>query len=89
MEVHECSSALAAAEIVAVLSGKPGPELPIWAQETIDKHNQLQVQSLVPLALQAIEHVRRDSECQELWDESEYADEWYGVLDNLEARLRA
>ncbi|HTH48407.1 MAG TPA: DUF4259 domain-containing protein [Candidatus Limnocylindria bacterium] len=87
LEAPDCSNALAAAEIVAALRGKPPADFPDNAKKWVAEHAKLEVTALVKIAQAAIGRIRSNSELKELWDESEEAAEWYASLDNLEARL--
>ena len=86
LEAPQASQALAAAEIVAALRGKPEPQLPQEAQDWIEKHT-LDTAKLHRLAIQAVKRVRNDSELQELWEESEEIENWHAILDGLINRL--
>ena len=77
--------ALAAAEVVAALLGRPGDLLPEdvadWAEERQGQHG-----ALAPLAQKAIARIRTASELKRLWDEGDGGD-WYASLDDLAHRL--
>jgi Domain of unknown function (DUF4259) len=88
VEAPESSNAIAAAEIVAALKMVPGSTLPEDVRRCVDNSDIVVDPDLVDLALEAVSRVREDSELKELWDESEYADEWYAVVEDIEARLR-
>ncbi len=88
LDVDEASEAIAAAEVVAALAGRPAATLPeavtVWVSAST-----VSVSSYyIDLATHAVAKVRTNSELQGLWDESPQADEWYQVLDDLEARLK-
>jgi len=86
LDANEASRALAAAEVVAALKHAGSPRLPVEVKQWVSRH-QVGSPSLTQLALKAIQRIETSSELSELWDESERADEWYEVLENLEARL--
>jgi hypothetical protein len=86
LDANEASRALAAAEVVAALNHAASPRLPVEVKQWVSRH-QVGSPSLIQLALKAIQRIETGSELSELWDESERADEWYEVLENLEARL--
>ena len=86
LDANEARRALAAAEVVSVLNHAGSPRLPVEVKQWVSRHN-LGNPSLTQLALKAIQRIETASELSELWDESDRADEWYEVLDNLEARL--
>jgi hypothetical protein len=87
LEASEASRALAAAEVVAALKHAGSPHLPIEVKQWVSRH-QIGNPSLTQLALKAVQRIAAASELSELWDESDRADEWYEVIDNLEERLK-
>lgn len=87
VEAPEACRALAAAEVVAALNGVGSPDLPDKIKQWISRHP-VGDQSLSRLALRAVKRVKTASELKELWDESENVAEWYGVIRDLEARLK-
>ncbi len=88
LEDDLCNEALAAIELVAALKGSPAPDLPQEVQEWVN-HQSPPTPALVSLALEALELIRNYSELKEAWEETEYADDWYATLDDLEARLKS
>lgn len=89
LEAPDCCNALAAAEIVAALQGRPLPDLPDNAKEWVDAHHKLDAAGLVPAALAAINRVRNNSELRELWGETDEVTTWLMSLDDLVGRLKA
>jgi len=87
LERTEASRALGAAEVIAGLKGAAVPDLPVGVKQWINQH-ELESVSLVKRALMAIQRIKTDSELKELWDDSEFAEEWYGEIENLEMRLK-
>lgn len=81
-----CSEAIAGAEIVAALIGKPAAQLPSEVRRAaeIDETPEAPV---VELAKKAITRVRTGSELKDLWEESEDAALWLAAVDDLLARL--
>jgi hypothetical protein len=88
LELPESSVAVAAAEIVAALGGRPADKLPEEATAFVGRIGAPPSAALVRSALNALESVRTRSELQELWDESESGAEWREALEGLERRLR-
>jgi hypothetical protein len=86
LDANEARRALAAAEVVAVLNHAGGPDLPDEVKQWVNRH-QVGSASLTQLAVKAIQRIETASELSEMWDESDRTDEWYEVLENLEARL--
>jgi len=88
LETRECSAAIAAAEVVAALRGKPPAEAPDEVTEYVARLKEKPQADLVQLALDAVERVKTSSELQELWADSDTGDAWLKVMADLEKRLR-
>lgn len=88
LEAPECCTAIAAAEILAAMRGKPAGTLPENAREWIKKNQAREVGELLPLALSALARIRSNSELKELWEESDEAERWVQTVDDLTARLK-
>lgn len=84
-----CSSALAAAEIVAALRGRPASDLPDDAKAWIEQHGKKLAinQDLIDTAHDAIARIAADSELRDLWMDSDNADAWETVLTDLQKRV--
>lgn len=89
LEAPEASAAVAAAEIVAALAGRPGEDLPEEAAEWVAANGRAPGEKLVRRARTVVERVRTDSELKELWEEGEEAGEWHAAIKDLLARLGA
>jgi len=89
LEAPDCSNAIAAAEVVAAVSGHPVANFPDNAKPWVEAHRTLVVANLVPNALAALQRIRSNSELKELWDESKEATKWYATFDDLAQRLTA
>src|ERR1700744_4530443 len=63
------SKALAAAEIVAMWLGRPLAKLPDGVTEWMQNHSSSLRPDIVPLARQAVNIVRTNSELKDLWEE--------------------
>jgi len=87
LELPESSVAVAAAEVVAALRGRPVPGLPDAVQEFVAHIAAPPSSALVSAALRALERVETKSELQELWDETDSRTEWHKVLADLRSRL--
>lgn len=86
----ECSRAVAAAEVVAALAGKPRTGLPDEVVSWVDSKNVIADEKLIALAKKAVTLVRDSSksELADLWRESgSNYDEWHAVLSDLLKRL--
>lgn len=91
LEETDASEAIAAAEMVAAMSRRPGvsvlarPELAEWAEE----HADWATPDLVHAAGSAVSRVRAASELRDLWAETPDYQTWTASLDDLLKRLRA
>jgi len=86
----ECSRAIAAAEVVAALAGKPRPELPDEVASWVRSNKLVADEELINLAKQSVTLVRdsNKSELAELWrDSGSDYDEWHSSLSDLLKRL--
>lgn len=87
LEAPDCCNAIAAAEVVAAMKGKPNPAMPDEAKAAI-KSDAAAGSRLAPLALKAVARIKTESELQDLWSESEDSDGWQQSVAELESRLR-
>lgn len=90
LEAPTGSAAIAAAEVVAALSGKPRSELPTEVTDWVRAHEFVVGSDLLETARSAISAVRNSesSELAQLWSESkELADAWEADLGDLFERL--
>ena len=74
LEVDECSDALAAAEIVAALTGNPNFNLPKNMSEWVSHHPAVD-KAILQKAKQAVMIVLSDSELRDLWEEVDALEE--------------
>jgi hypothetical protein len=88
LEVGVASNAIAAAEVVATLAGRPAPNLPKVAVAWAATHAVPDPGSLVALALGALDRIERKSELASLWVEG-YAELWLAAVAELRTRLGA
>lgn len=89
LEAPECAIALAAAEIVAALTGRPAAKMPDNVAAWIHVQRAFDASSLKPIARSVVQRIRDNSELKELWDESDDAPAWYATLDDVSVRLSA
>ncbi len=82
------SIALAAAETVAAVIGKPADDLPESVAEIAASLKGAADSALVSRARASIEKVGAQSELRELWEETDSFDEWQSLVANLIERLR-
>lgn len=88
VEAIFASEALAAAEVVAAMRGKPGPsierpEVMGWAEA----HGDWLDGDLIRTAASAVRRTRANGELRDLWSESDEFEAWLACLDDLLARL--
>lgn len=90
LDALDASIALAACEVVALASGKGGPEnsypesIEVWFNE----HKLKPSKALIDRARGVIPRVTGEqSELRELWDESKSAKEWREAVEDLRVRL--
>jgi hypothetical protein len=87
LEAPPAAEALAAAEVVAAMRGDAVSELPDEAREYVSRVEFAVDDFLSQQARQAVEKVREDSELRELWEESEYFEQWSRTVEDLRRRL--
>ena len=87
IEVDEASVALAAAEVIAAIIGRPASDMPEELSATIEKMNFEVTQKLISKARMAVSIILRKSELQELWAEAGETNEWEQAQSSLLARL--
>jgi hypothetical protein len=94
LDATDCSMALAAAETVAALAGRPESSLPEevarWVKERQKESSQehsLVDESVMAKARQAIEAILSDSELKELWEETDDLEQWKATVTDLLKRL--
>ena len=86
--VDECEEAIAAAEVVAALRGKPLPELPEEVTDFVKKHGKKKPSpELINLAATVVRRIAEESDLKDRWDESESGDQWHETMDDLLKRL--
>lgn len=85
-EAPDSAIALAAAEVIAALLGKPADDCPnevdAWIQERPAPSS-----SLIAKARQAAEVVLSNSELKDLWTESDALETWQASVEDLLSRL--
>jgi hypothetical protein len=94
LDATDCSMALAAAETVAALAGRPEPSLPDEVTRWT-KDRQQEPPPEGPLvddrdkakARQAVEAILSDSELKELWEETDEFERWKATVTDLLERL--
>ena len=88
IEEPDASAILAAAEIVAYLSGNPSDDLPEEVVDWLEENKLNNISELLELARSSVKTVKKKSELRELWEESDEFDDWLSVVGELERRLQ-
>jgi len=87
LEATDCAEAIAAAEIVAALNGKPAAKLPDDLKAWLQTDHGMAAQALTAVAIAAVKRIVQESELQELWAESDNDKNWLADMAELEQRL--
>jgi len=85
LEAPTCCAALAAAEVIAALRGRPASRLPDELVEWLGRVSGDPGEQVATNARNAVDAIRRSSELRELWEDDE---EWKQEVDELYARLQ-
>lgn len=88
LEISDCEEALAAAEVVAALAGKPSEDFPEDPLEQLDVLNIIVTSALRQQAIATVQKIQTASEMKAQWDDQGQIDAWNGVLNNLVQRLK-
>lgn len=86
LELADCRIGLAAAEIIAAMTGDPSPELPEEAEEWIGEKI-LENEKLREKAQHVVHIIRKNSELKSKWEKSPNFPQWQATLDDLQKRL--
>ncbi len=88
-DAPDSAAALAAAEVVALLRGRPGDGVPDDVTKWVATIRPRTEPELAGLAADAVRRVLAGSELKDLWDETgtEQSEEWEAQLDDLLTRL--
>ena len=86
LESPDCTNALAAAEVVAALRGKPHAELPPEVTAWVSRRKETPG-ALVRKSVSAIDRILGDSELKELWAENDEYGDWESSVHDLKRRL--
>jgi hypothetical protein len=88
-EIEEDSEeAVAAAEVVAAMLGKPLPEVPGEVEAFVKRQGKKKPPTgLVDLAVKAVKRISKESDLKERWKEADGEEEWQDSLKDLLKRL--
>ncbi|SFM76780.1 protein of unknown function [Chitinophaga sp. YR627] len=87
LDTSECEDALAAAEVVAALSGRASDDFPEDPLDHLDSLNLLATPALRKLAISVVEKIRTTSEMKEVRTEEGQYESWDAVIADLLKRL--
>jgi hypothetical protein len=87
LEAPDCTSALAAAEVVAALCGQPAEGLPEGVSAWVAAHSTLPPAALKPLALRVVQRILERSELRDLWRESDGFAAWSSHVQGVARRV--
>jgi len=88
LELTEASWAIAAAEVVAAAEDGDTSNLPEEVRAALAELGRMPDESMIAEAQKAVARVLEQSELKELWQESDYYDQWREDVEALAARLR-
>jgi hypothetical protein len=86
-DASECEDALAAAEVVAALAGRPSEDFPEDPLDNLDSLQLLAAPALRKLAIKVVEKIQETSGMREQWTEAGELDAWVAVMEDLKKRL--
>jgi len=87
---EESEEAVAAAEVVAAMLGKPLAELPGEVEAFAKRQGPKKpAPGLVALAIKAVKRISKESDLKERWKEADGEEEWQDSLKDLLKRLGA
>jgi hypothetical protein len=86
--VEECEEAIAAAEVVAALLGRPLAELPDEVTDFVKRQGKKKPSAeLIKQAVTVVRRIVEASDLKEAWEEAGSAEEWQQTMDDLLKRL--
>lgn len=88
VQAPDCACAVAAAEVVAALQGRPAPDLPDEAVAWVAARRALPLGDLAAVAVEALDVILAESELRELWAEQGQLAAWEQQVLELRGRLR-
>lgn len=86
LDTSDSCFALAAAEVVAALGGKPSPNLPNEVAKWVAGRGEPEP-ALLSHAKKAVKAVLEDSELKDLWEETDEHEDWVRDVEGLLERL--
>lgn len=86
IEAPEAAMALAAAEVLAALLGRPPKTLPDEVTAWL-KDKKPPKRGLVKNAIRAVTYVLRESELRQLWEDTDHFADWQAEVEGLLHRL--
>lgn len=92
LEVDTGQAIIACAAVLAYMNGLEDDQMPERIRVWVEKNRTYNTASMIPLALHALDRVTQDAESSEiydLWQESEYFDEWKESVDQIRSYLQS
>jgi hypothetical protein len=86
MRMDRATEAIAAAEVIAALVGRPASDLPPIAVAWAIAHPAPNLDRLCALATSTLDHIQQDTELDDLWVEG-YSELWRAIIRDLRFRL--
>jgi hypothetical protein len=88
ISTYNVDTAIAAAEVVAALSGRPSEALPLDITGWIQRHSLYVAPDIMELAICVVTRALNTQELRDLWaDQTDY-DEWKSAVEDLRLRLQ-
>ncbi|MBO9732338.1 MAG: DUF4259 domain-containing protein [Chitinophaga sp.] len=87
LEVSDCEEALAAAELVAALVGKPSEDFPEDPLDQLDVLNLIATRALRNQAIAAVNKIVAGSEMKNYWEGEGQGEAWAAIQAGLVKRL--
>ena len=87
LELSDCEEALAAAELVAALVGKPSEDFPEDPLEQLDRLNLIATRALRNQAIATVNKIIAGSGMKNYWEQEGNLDSWMAIETNLIKRL--
>lgn len=87
LEMQDCAEALAAAEVVAALTGKASDDFPEDPLDKLDSLNLIATKNLRTQAISTVNKILEQSEMKNSWEGEGKGEEWLAVQQNLLKRL--
>jgi tetratricopeptide (TPR) repeat protein len=88
LQAPESERAVAAAELVACAREKPCKDVPEQLAAWVAEQKFVAGDQIAQMAVQVLERIASNSELQQVWDDTDSAEEWHDRIRDLQGRLR-